>query len=241
LKAKILIFVFCVFWNGLYYCVVLKDLKMILMAMTSPEGILKRFSLKRKLVNLAVILAVLVILLSEFWIIPQITRQPSPQVVKPVVGQIQPVVGYYLSYGGDVTRIFVVSANVSSGFYPYPTRSALGPIVGPPVVEKGEPCVIINVTLRNDYSAQYPPSPRPPNSPTPAFAWVYLTAKIFSGNDEINATDLTNVGLPPDSLSFASLNGGATQTISIYLATTSKSEITSFQIVPVWIGGIPLA
>lgn len=210
------------------------------MAMTSPDGSLKRFSLKRKLVILAVILAVSVILVSEFWIIPQIFHKSS-QVVTPVIGPFPPAAGYYLPYRGNISRIFVVSTSISSGFYPYPTRSAIGQTGGPPVVEKGEPCVIINVTVRNDYSAQYPPPAQFPNSPTPAFAYVFLTAKIFSGNNEINATDLTNVGLPPTSWSSAGLNAGETQTISIYLATTSKSKITSFQIVPVWIGGIPLA
>ena len=209
------------------------------MAMTNPDGSLKRFSLKRKLLILAVILAVLAILLSEFWFIPQIFHKSS-LAVTPVIGPIQPAAGYYLPYRGNISRIFVVSSTISSGFYPYPTRSAIGQPGGPPVVEKGEPCVIINVTLRNDYSAQNPPTPQFPNSQTPALAWVYLTAKIFSGSNEINATDLTNVGLPPQSLSFASLNGGVAETVSIYLATTSKSEITSFQIVPAWIGGIPL-
>jgi hypothetical protein len=208
------------------------------MAMTSLDESLKRFSLKRKLAILAVVVAVLAILLSEFWIIPQITRPSSPQVAKPVIGQIQPVAGYYLPYRGDISRIFVVSANVSSGFYPYPTRSAVGPTPGPPVVEKGEPCVVINVTLRNDYSAQYPlPNPYPGLS---GFAYVFLTAEIFNGSNEINATDLTNVGLFPNSWSFVSLNSGETKILSIYLATVSKSEITSFEIVPVYIGGIPL-
>ncbi|MGA2385435.1 MAG: hypothetical protein ABSG33_02760 [Candidatus Bathyarchaeia archaeon] len=208
--------------------------------MKNPENSLNHFSLKKKLVVLAALIAVATILLSAFWVIPEISRNSLPQAVKPVIGKVQPASGYYLSFRGNITRIFVVSTNLSSGFYPYPTRSAMGQQGGPPVVEKGEPCVIINVTVRNDYSAQYPPPAQFLNNPTPAFAYVFLTAKIFSGNNEINATDLTQVGLPPDSLSFAGLNGGETATISIYLATTSKMEITSFQIVPVWIGGIPL-
>jgi len=61
------------------------------------------------------------------------------------------------------------------------------------VIEKGEPCIIINVTVRNDYSAQYQPIPQNPNPAIPAFAWVCLTAKIFSGSDEINSTDLTQL------------------------------------------------
>ncbi|HMK95112.1 MAG TPA: hypothetical protein VK536_06885 [Candidatus Limnocylindrales bacterium] len=184
-------------------------------------------------------MAVLVLLVSEFLVIPQFFHK-APLAVTPVIGPIQPASGYYLVFRGNISRIFVVSTSISSSFYPYSTRSAIGQQGGPPVVEKGEPCVIINVTVRNDYSAQNP-TPQFPNSPNPAWAWVYLTAKIFSGNDEVNSTDLTNVGQPPDSLSYASLNGGGTATISIYLATTSKREITSFQIVPVWIGGIPLA
>ena len=210
--------------------------------MSNPEQGLRRFSLKRKLIIVAAALAVSAVLLSAFWIIPQVSHNALSQIVKPVVGPMQPVAGYYLPYRGNTSRIFVVSANVTSGFYPYPTRTALGSQPGsPPVVENGEPCVIINVTIRNDYSAQYPPPNPQLDSTTPGFAWVFLTAKIFNGNNEINATDLTQVGLPPDSLSFASLNSGETKTVSIYLATTSKSEITSFQIVPAWIGGFPLA
>ena len=167
----------------------------------------------------------------------QVTRQSSPQVVKPVIGQIQPVAGYYLPYRGNISRIFVVSANVSSGFYPYPTRSAVGPTPGPPVVEKGEPCVVINVTIRNNYSVEYPPPAQEPGSPT--VASVFFTAEIFNGSNEINATDMTHVGLFPNSWSFVSLNCGETKTLSIYLATASKSEITRFEIVPIYVGGIP--
>jgi hypothetical protein len=206
--------------------------------MPSIKNRLKRFSTKEKFIILAVILAVSVLLVSEFWVIPQIFHKSS-HVVTPVIGPIQSAAGYYLPYRGNISRIFVVSTNISSGSYPNPTRNAASEPGGPPVVEKGEPCVVINVTVRNDYSAQYPPPAQFPNSPTPAFAWVFLTAKILHGNSEINATDLTQVGLFPNSWSFASLNSGKTATISIYLATTSRQEITGFQIVPVYIGGFP--
>jgi hypothetical protein len=219
---------------------VLKDLKTMLYLMPSIRNGLKRLSTKEKFVILAVILGVSVLLISEFWVIPEIFHKPS-LAVTPVIGPFPPAAGYYLPYRGNISRIFVVSTSISSGFYPYPTRRAIGQTSGPPVVEKGEPCVIINVTIRNDYSAQNPPTPQNPDPAEPTLVYVYLTAKIFSGNNEINATDLTNVGQPPDSLSSAWLNGGETATISIYLATTSKTEITSFQIDPAWIGGITLA
>lgn len=108
---------------------------------------------------------------------------------------------------------------------------------GPPVVEKGEPCVIINVTIRNDYSAQNPPqAPQPHN---PGQTWVFLSAEIFNGQNQINSTDLLRVGNPPDSVAYASLDSGENATLSIYLGTTSRMEITSFQIVPVSIAGVP--
>jgi hypothetical protein len=180
--------------------------------MQSINNRLKLFSTKEKVIILAVILAVSFLLVSEFLVIPQVFHKSS-LAVTPVIGPIQPAAGYYLPYRGNISRIFVVSVNISSGLYPYPTRSAIGQSGGPPVVEKGEPCVIINVTVRNDYSAQYPPPAQFPNSPTPAFAWVFLTVKILHGNIEINATDLTQVGLFHNSWSFASLNSGKTATI----------------------------
>ena len=204
--------------------------------MPSTNSRLKRFSTKEKFIILAVILAVAVLLASEFLVIPQIFHK-SPQVVKPVIGPIQPAAGYCLPYRGNISRIFVVSTTISSGSYPYPTRSALGQSGGPPVVKEGEPCVVINVAIRNDYSAQYPPPIPIPASP--GVAYVFLTAEVLNGSNEINATDLTHVGLPPNSWAFVSLNSGETKILSIYLATTSKSEITSFEVVPVSISGFP--
>jgi len=102
------------------------------------------------------------------------------------------------------------------------------------VVEKGEPCVVINVTIRNDYSVEYPPPAQEPGSPT--VASVFFTAEIFNGSNEINATDMTHVGLFPNSWSFVSLNCGETKTLSIYLATASKGEITRFEIFTIYIG-----
>ena len=129
----------------------------------------------------------------------------------------------------------MVSSNASYGFYPYATRTSLGG--GLPVVTNGEPCVIINITVRNDYSSQYPPPNPNPQHPTSVF--VILTATLINGANQINTTDLLKVGLPPDAGAFADVNGGGNATLSLYLAT-DQGDITSFQIVPAWIGGIPL-
>jgi hypothetical protein len=134
---------------------------------------------------------------------------------------IQPVSGYYLPYEGNYSRIFLVSANASYG-----------------IAQNGEPCVVISATIRNDYSTQYlPPSLYEPN-PT-FFVYVYLTAQVFSGENQINATDVTSPIGFPNGGAVAGLNSGENATLSIYLAT-NNTDITSFQIVARYITGTPL-
>ena len=130
----------------------------------------------------------------------------------------------------------MVAANSTYGSYPYPT--ATSPSQGAQLAQNGEPCVIVNVTIRDDYSTQYPaPNPAPPQN-DPSFAYVFLTAHLFSGENQINATDIT----PPVGFAnggaYAPLNGGENATLTMYLAT-SNNDITSFQIVARYIGGEP--
>ena len=74
----------------------------------------KKLKKDRLLIFIAVI-AVSVILLSAFSIVQEIHPAATP-----VVEPIQSVSGYYLSYGGNISEIFVVSANASYGSYPGP-------------------------------------------------------------------------------------------------------------------------
>lgn len=191
---------------------------------------------RRKIKYTALSLAVIAIVLSaSFWVVNQEHTSVSPavptQIVTPVVGTIQPSAGYFLKLQGNTTKVYVISVNVASGYYPYDNRSGF--------VTHDEPCVVINVTVRNDYSTQCPPPMQ--NQGLPTFVWVFLSAQIYHGNTEIKSTDLTQEGCPAGSYSYATLNGGQTGTISIYLATTSKEEVTDYKIVPVWVGRLPLA
>ena len=143
--------------------------------------------------------------------------------------------GFYL--GGS--RILVVSADASYGNYPGPTvtplpfsNSSFG------TATHGEPCVIINVTLRNDYSAQNPaPNPRFEGDNS-TMVYVGLTGKLFSGESQINATDITNA-LPIASVgtnkAFTSLNYGESTTLSIYLATDNL-DVSRFELVLFYVG-----
>ena len=200
---------------------------------------------KDKFMIFAVIIAVLVILLSAFWIIPQIHHASTQPVTGPVSTITQSVGGYYLQYSpliyegfdSNVSRIFVVSANASYGVYPYATRTSLGG--GSIVVKNGEPCIIINVTVRDDYSTQntFTVAFNPLNSTS---VYVCLTAQLFNGEKQIKTTDLLLIGNPANDWgAYAFVSYGEKATISIYLAT-KNTNTTSFQIVPRYIGAIPL-
>jgi hypothetical protein len=184
---------------------------------------------KAKFIILAVIIVVFVILLSAFWIIPQITPTLTSA---PIASNATSPSGYYLPYEGNNSKIFVVSANASYGSYPYPTVT----LFNGTVVKRGEPCFIINVTIRNNYSTQYPPPYSQSNNPT--LAYVFLTAQIFNGKNQINTMDIT----PPLNMynggAYAPLSSGENATLTMYLSTNNR-DITSFQIVARFILGLP--
>jgi hypothetical protein len=109
----------------------------------------------------------------------------------------QPTYGYYLPLSnGSISRIFVISANASYGSYPGSSRFFNDKVV----VEKGEPCYIINATVRTDYSAQNPPPnyhPSPNSYLDSNYTFVSFMANIYNGQTKLKATDLDTVGLPP--------------------------------------------
>ena len=141
--------------------------------------------------------------------------------------------GYYLPYEGNISKIFVVSTNSSYGYYPVKTYTYLNGTE----VKAGGPCVIISVTVRNDYSTEYPP---PYPAPGSTVAGIYLMAQLFSGEQQIKATDLlyNPPFFGPDIGSNAFINSGESATITLYLGTNA-TNVTSYQIVPTWISGTP--
>ena len=141
--------------------------------------------------------------------------------------------GYYLPYYGNYSKIFVVSTNSSYGYYPIQTYT----YTNGTEVKSGGPCLIISVTIRNDYSAEYPPPYPAPNS---TVAGVYLMAQLFSGEQQIKTTDLSYNPpfFGPDIGSGTFLNSGESATITLYLGTNA-TNVTNYQIVPTWISGTP--
>ena len=148
-----------------------------------------------------------------------------------------PTIGYYLPLNnGSLSQIFLISANASYGYYPGSSRIVLNS----EQVENGETCYTINLTVRNDYSPQNPPPNYHPNPNIELYsnyAFVSFRANVYNGQVKLNVTDLNTVGLPPQA-GFHQIAFGESETIHVYLKT-NNTEITSFQILPVWVSGIP--
>jgi hypothetical protein len=163
-----------------------------------------------------------------------ISITPASAVVEP------PAPGYI----GN-SSIYLVS---TSSFYgPYPFASAVGPPPGStPVIKEGNPCFIINATIRNDYTLEN----LPPNQVTlyysngtaeskSAHVYAFLTAKIYDKQGNvIQATDVT----PPYGFwnggAYASLGSGQNETLTMYFATSQKN-VDHFEIVLRYVGSLP--
>ena len=184
----------------------------------------------KKLIALAVSL---IVLAASIFVFLSLSLSP---VSTPTVANVEPVAPHYLPYNGNGSRIFLVSATPTYGSYPGPSVSQMGSMPG---VHKGDPCFIINVTIRNDYSAENPlPDQSIFNMSNPD-ANVYLTAQIFNTQGQINATDVTPPypGVP-FSGAYTSLASGENATVTIYMATNHR-DIDHFEIILEYVGSVP--
>ncbi|MGA2524574.1 MAG: hypothetical protein ABSF65_10540 [Candidatus Bathyarchaeia archaeon] len=188
---------------------------------------------RRTVLTLAVIALIIVLAVLTFIIL----YFPHNQTSTPTAANVEPIAPQYLPYEGNASRIFVVSATPSYGSYPGPTVPQTD---GTPGIKKGAPCFIINVTVRNDYSAENPlPDHNIFNFSNP-MASAFLTAKIFNNQDQISATDVTPPYPPvpiPGALVY-DLASGKSTTVTIYLATNHQ-DINRFEIILEYVGSVP--
>lgn len=162
----------------------------------------------------------------------------SPSDIKPVASQYIKTSHYH-----NETRIYLVSAIPSYGAYPFEDAEVYSRS-RPSEIHTGDPCLLINVTVRNNYDTSNPlPSPYMsvgyPNSTT---AEVSLDALLYSrDNGTIEATNVTpplprlQVEIPSPIMS---LKSGETRSFNMYLSTANHN-VEAFTIVAAYVGAQP--
>jgi hypothetical protein len=164
------------------------------------------------------------------------TNPSSTPTSTPIVANVKPVTPQYLPYENGSSKIFLISVSPTYGYYPGPSVPQMGSAPG---IQKGDPSFIVNVTIRNDYSAENPlPDQNIFNMSNPD-ANVYMTAQIFNAQGQVKATDVTPP-YPTVPLAGArtSLASGENATVTIYLST-SQRDIDHFQIILEYVGSVP--
>jgi hypothetical protein len=182
---------------------------------------------------LAVVLIVVIAVSGLFWF-PALSRTLEPSrggstTPATKVDQITPqyLSGYALqpisnTSSGSVfesaTRIFLVSTTTSYGYINETLKSG-NPTEGN-IINKGDPIFIINATLRNDYNSQ---NPLPLSSNN--YAYIFVTATLYSQNRAINAKDVspTDPQVGPFLTAYLGLTSGATASVAIWLSTTNRN------------------
>jgi len=168
------------------------------------------------------------------------TEKPKIEIV-PSSAVVEPAGPSYI----DNSSMYLVSA--ASYYGPYPFASAIGPQSGAtPVIEKGNPCFIVNLTVRNDYAVNnLPPNEVPQYYANGSVAeptgsvYVFLTVKLYDKQGNIvPAIDVTPPYGLPNGGAYASIQSGQNATITIYMATSQK-DIEHFGVVLRYVGNIP--
>ena len=135
----------------------------------------------------------------------------------------------YLTYIDKTSKIYLIDS-----FTSYSNANETYATADGQIVEKGTPLFIITMTLRNDYTSDNPAPPlqnQDQTTPTDGTAYLYLTAKLYDKDGQLNAT---NVSVSDFSLTATSgtglvLSSGQTASINIYMAT-SQTNINRYEV-----------
>ncbi|NLE05182.1 MAG: hypothetical protein GX638_10350 [Crenarchaeota archaeon] len=143
---------------------------------------------------------------------------------------------YLVDPSGDETKIFLESTTLSYGTYPFQDAQGLP---GKPNIHTGDPCVIVEVTLRNDYTTQNP-LPQHQVSIEDA-ACMFLTAALYDANGtKIQSTNVTPPYPPPSQFEapLTIIPYEEKHTFNMYL-TTNNQNINHFNIEILYLSSVP--
>ena len=103
----------------------------------------------------------------------------------------------------------------------------------------GKACLVINATVRNDYTFQEPPPMDNSGINSTGTAYFGLTAILYEGHKVVSSEDVTNIGATPLGVPQNSLESGQTSVIQIDMAT-SNHNVDNYSIYLIAIAGYPI-
>ena len=103
----------------------------------------------------------------------------------------------------------------------------------------GQACVVINATIRNDYTSQEPPPMDNSGINSTGTAYFGLSAILYEGQKTISSEDVTSTGSSPLGVPQNNLESGQTAVIQIDLAT-SDHNIDGYSIYLLTVAGYPI-
>lgn len=136
---------------------------------------------------------------------------------------------YYSShyvYGGNETKIFLLTSNARYGSYNQSFQTLYSG-----EVHEGDACIIINVTIRNDYTKEQPgPDGFPdfPEGPFPSGYFISLTAYLYNKEGQVMAEIMTP-GYMYGGFIEVNLETGETATFDIYVAY-DKQDVDHYEL-----------
>ena len=177
---------------------------------------------------LAFLLVAVIIASTSIVVFNSLSDESLPSPDFPAVS-VKPVDSHYL--GGNVsgyeTKFFLVSATPRYGYYRATFRVLSIPSSW---IHKGDPCFIINFSLRNDYTEEEIQNLTPPFANNTR-AWVGLRFELFDRNG--NSIDAVSTGANgrflPNDLFNTAMGSGDTRSWEVYLATENRG-IDHFEI-----------
>jgi len=141
----------------------------------------------------------------------------------------------HLTYGGNETKVFLLTSNARYGSY---NQSFHKPEGGE--VHEGDACIIINITIRNDYTKEQPGpggDPDLPDNPFPNGYFVSLTAHLYNKDGQVNAGILMP-GYMHGGFIDVNLETGETSTFDAYVAY-DKQDVDHYELYIFNIGSAP--
>lgn len=173
------------------------------------------------------------------------TRALSPSTSELPANDVTPLGAHYLTYypshltyGGNETKIFLLSANARYGSYNQSFQTLYDG-----EIHKGDACFKINVTIRNDYTKEQPAlggySDRP-DDPFPNGYFISLTAQLYNKEGQAVGRVMTPPPLLGSLHGFIEVNlkTGETATFDIYVAY-EKQDIDHYELYIFNIGPAP--